>query len=69
MIVWEETVTSVKSCLTPFFLLPPYVGGSWDIVVSLAETICNINRLEISLLKRMCLWNIYMDEDFPTSAI
>lgn len=29
MVVWEETVTSVKSCLTAFFLLPPCVGGTW----------------------------------------
>lgn len=40
-----------------------------DTVVKLAETTCNTNGLEISLLERIYMCGIYVDEDFWTSAV
>lgn len=64
MVVWEETVTSIKSCLTAFILLPPFVGGTWKenagTEIKLAETICNTSGLETSLLKGIIsVWYLY----------
>lgn len=44
-------------------------GKDRDTVVKLAETICNTNGLEISLLKGIYLCGIYVEEDFWASAV